>query len=126
MYQRSWTRTGDMRRAPRRIAQGSARSRADLRDVRDPCHHVMHCGFRLDNPLVRGRRRKPDKDAPRLRGQPQVETCLRASAAIAAAGGQPAEEARRSSSRSACPESTPVRIKRATASSSATRGLVSE
>jgi hypothetical protein len=35
-------------------------------------------------------------------------------------------EARRSSSSSACPDSTPVRISRATASSSATCGLVSE
>jgi len=39
--------------------------------------------------------------------------------------GQPGE-ARRSSSSSACPDSTPVRISRATASSSATCGLVSE
>jgi hypothetical protein len=40
--------------------------------------------------------------------------------------GQPAAEARRSWSRSACPDSTSVRICRATASRSATYGLVSE
>ena len=64
-----------------------------------------------------------------LRLLPPAGTAAGADPAGAAAGirppGQPGE-ARRSSSSSACPDSTPVRISRATASSSATCGLVSE